>query len=421
MQDARIHMSESDFVNITRNGELCNAEGEIGIREFEAIMRKEMMSYLQTRLTDFSNFRTGEDIEFTHLGALKTILSEVLMLAEEQRTASKGMRDMLGQKTAGWTCDADQHSSRAIPDLAEATKALQRGMDTLTAELAGVKAVIQEHIAGLGKADFAQPPPALLPMHSDLHTTSLEPPSSSREQLPRQHLHGGKISSCNGEARLGAASSSAVVTATASDFGLATSLPTSSDACERYVQPAAGRRAGRQSPKEPCPLPISPSGIAPGDGSATALIPRQNGAQGKPKVPGGKRRSVDATNPRTPRLSRAVQLHGRSASALLAGPDTFEMLVAAAEVSSPQGSAHPAPGERGGIAVQPRHKGLKGQPATSVGGGGLTGSLACHAQLAASARRQLESETVLVPSNRRLRQELPRDALLSDPLGSWKQ
>ena len=35
-------MSESDFVDITRNGELCNASGEIGQREFQAIMRREV-------------------------------------------------------------------------------------------------------------------------------------------------------------------------------------------------------------------------------------------------------------------------------------------------------------------------------------------------------------------------------------------
>jgi hypothetical protein len=36
-------MSESDFVNITQNGLLCNAKGEIGQGEFQAIMRREVM------------------------------------------------------------------------------------------------------------------------------------------------------------------------------------------------------------------------------------------------------------------------------------------------------------------------------------------------------------------------------------------
>jgi hypothetical protein len=47
LQDNRIHMSESDFVDMTRNGELCIATGEIGSQEFESIMRGEIITYLQ--------------------------------------------------------------------------------------------------------------------------------------------------------------------------------------------------------------------------------------------------------------------------------------------------------------------------------------------------------------------------------------
>jgi hypothetical protein len=46
-QDHRIHMSESDFMDMTRNGALCNAAGEIGAQEFETIMRGEIITYLQ--------------------------------------------------------------------------------------------------------------------------------------------------------------------------------------------------------------------------------------------------------------------------------------------------------------------------------------------------------------------------------------
>ncbi len=47
LQDHRIHMSESDFVDMTNNGELCNANGGIGSREFESIMRGELIAYIQ--------------------------------------------------------------------------------------------------------------------------------------------------------------------------------------------------------------------------------------------------------------------------------------------------------------------------------------------------------------------------------------
>ena len=48
-QDHRIHMSESDFMDMTRNGALCNEASEIGAREFETILRGEIITYIQVR------------------------------------------------------------------------------------------------------------------------------------------------------------------------------------------------------------------------------------------------------------------------------------------------------------------------------------------------------------------------------------
>ena len=48
-------------------------------------MRREMHAYIQTRLADFSDCRTAADLELTQIGALKTLLSEVLVMTREQR------------------------------------------------------------------------------------------------------------------------------------------------------------------------------------------------------------------------------------------------------------------------------------------------------------------------------------------------
>ncbi len=37
---------------------------------------EQLTTYIQTRLTDFSDYRTAADVELTHIGAIKTILSE---------------------------------------------------------------------------------------------------------------------------------------------------------------------------------------------------------------------------------------------------------------------------------------------------------------------------------------------------------
>jgi hypothetical protein len=148
-------MSESDFMDITCNGTLCNADGEIGHKEFETIMRKEVTTYLQTRLTDFSDFRTSEDIEFTQLGALKTILSEVLILIKEQRSVREEMKHALDQMQQGsressitHSLDGGLQNSHGTKST-EAVKELQDCMKSLAAELVGVKAFMKEHAAEL--------------------------------------------------------------------------------------------------------------------------------------------------------------------------------------------------------------------------------------------------------------------------------
>ncbi len=65
IQDRNIHMAESDFDTITQNGVLCNDKGEIGWKQFEGIMRHQITLYMQTQLTNFSSYRTSDEIEFT--------------------------------------------------------------------------------------------------------------------------------------------------------------------------------------------------------------------------------------------------------------------------------------------------------------------------------------------------------------------
>lgn len=61
---------------------------------------------LQARLTDFSDYRTSADIELTHLGTLKTLLSEVLLLANEQRQARTELQLVLNHLRQGFPEEA---------------------------------------------------------------------------------------------------------------------------------------------------------------------------------------------------------------------------------------------------------------------------------------------------------------------------
>jgi hypothetical protein len=418
LQDGRIHMAESDFVNITRNGDLCNAKGEIGMREFEAIMRREVMSYLQTRLTDFSTFRTGEDMEFTQLGAIKTILSSVLVLAEEQRTANKDMRDMLLQIKEGLPGVAGSSKMGAIPDVA--TKALQSGMETLAVDLKGIRSVIQQHIAALGQTGSTQhridlPPP--LPRQARATSSSPTVESAFSEPRSRQRpRRAGSVSRCNDETGLGALSSTAGLPAF--DGGLSGSTPSaSSDAPEGPIQPAARRSAGRQGIRSSSPLMGRPTGTASDSTAASAC---EYDCQGKLRNAHVRKRraSTGAATAATKAKSTGSDKAGRpplgrvTGSVSLAGPAMFKMLAAAAEHSGPSSSGDPSlafavsapsvyhapkaynPAAHSSVQNQNNH------PPAALGEAELEGHTAYPDPLASSVCRQLQGEVVLVPSNR---------------------
>ncbi len=38
----KLHMTDADFLSITRNGRLCDGEGGLGRREFELVMREQV-------------------------------------------------------------------------------------------------------------------------------------------------------------------------------------------------------------------------------------------------------------------------------------------------------------------------------------------------------------------------------------------
>jgi hypothetical protein len=38
----KLHMTDADFLSITRNGKLCDGEGGLGEQEFERVMREQV-------------------------------------------------------------------------------------------------------------------------------------------------------------------------------------------------------------------------------------------------------------------------------------------------------------------------------------------------------------------------------------------
>ena len=46
----RIYLTDSDFASITLDGKLCDAKGQLGLREFEDVMRRQMVEMIQEKL-----------------------------------------------------------------------------------------------------------------------------------------------------------------------------------------------------------------------------------------------------------------------------------------------------------------------------------------------------------------------------------
>mmetsp|Transcript_52853 Transcript_52853/g.139104 ORF Transcript_52853/g.139104 Transcript_52853/m.139104 type:complete len:648 (+) Transcript_52853:92-2035(+) len=74
--DPPIHVTASDFASLTQDGELCDANGELGPDEFEAAMRKQIQHFAQSKLSLITEERSMQDLEFMQFGSLKMIFME---------------------------------------------------------------------------------------------------------------------------------------------------------------------------------------------------------------------------------------------------------------------------------------------------------------------------------------------------------
>jgi len=91
----RIFISDSDFIAMTKNGALCNANGHLGPQEFENVMREQILNYTQSRMSAASEFWSVSDQDFTELGTLKQILMEQLWIKQQQENTRLELKRVL--------------------------------------------------------------------------------------------------------------------------------------------------------------------------------------------------------------------------------------------------------------------------------------------------------------------------------------
>jgi hypothetical protein len=80
---------------MTNNGAMCNADGQLGVEEFEVVMREQILNYTQSRLSATSEFWNVSDQDFTELGTLKQLLMEQIGVKKELEATKRSLNGVL--------------------------------------------------------------------------------------------------------------------------------------------------------------------------------------------------------------------------------------------------------------------------------------------------------------------------------------
>ncbi len=107
---------------------------------------------LQARLTDFTDYRTPADMELTHLGTLKMLLSEVLLLAGEQRQTRQDLQLALNRLRQDPPEDSvnpppsSPHERKIADGSMACIRELQATVSNLVDEVVGLRSALQGNV-----------------------------------------------------------------------------------------------------------------------------------------------------------------------------------------------------------------------------------------------------------------------------------
>ena len=99
----RLHLSVADCQTLTRHGELCNANGCLGIDEFETVMREQVYGYIQRKLQrTVRETETQED--FAHVATLKMLVGQFSQLRHNLCTTQCSSKPAGAVRGSGLEC-----------------------------------------------------------------------------------------------------------------------------------------------------------------------------------------------------------------------------------------------------------------------------------------------------------------------------
>ena len=134
----RLHFSVADYQTLTRHGELCNANGCLGIDEFETVMREQVYGYIQRKLQrTVRETETQED--FAHVAALKMLVGQFSQLGHNLCTAASREQHSAGGAVRGSGLECASGTARMDATGAPVGKDWQEQMTCFGRELEGLR------------------------------------------------------------------------------------------------------------------------------------------------------------------------------------------------------------------------------------------------------------------------------------------
>ena len=92
-----IHVSASDFASITQNGALCDANGDLGPAEFEALLRQQVRLYTQRQVVETLMHGQASAADFVMLETLKIVAMDMGKMHAELRATEGAVRGLQGE------------------------------------------------------------------------------------------------------------------------------------------------------------------------------------------------------------------------------------------------------------------------------------------------------------------------------------
>ena len=170
----KLHLTDSDFVSITRNGELCDEEGGLGPHEFDQVMREQVRAHTLQSLSIDTALMLPHEEAFSRRGSAKMILMELQRLGDVLDRLQPGNFKLTSDTTPSPSKHPMEHTGKTGAlkvFVSKVPKAIMTGQDIAASKRESV-----------GTADVMRDVLNRNPATSSQHTSLVETVSTAEQE-----------------------------------------------------------------------------------------------------------------------------------------------------------------------------------------------------------------------------------------------